>query len=64
MNYRNEDETPVGAVIGGVSGGLVLTTVIVVISIAFFWRRCYLSAKFKVRIIFGDNNNYNYAGFQ
>jgi len=57
MNCRNEDETPVSAVIGGVSGGLMLTIVIAVISIAFFWRRCYFSAKFKVGIIFGDNNN-------
>jgi len=54
MNYRSEDKTPVGAVIGGASGGLVLIIVIITV-IVLFWRRCYLSANFKVLYFFDDN---------
>ena len=55
MNYRSEDETPVGAVIGGALGGLVLIIVIITV-IVFFWRKFYLSANFKVLYIFDDNS--------
>jgi len=49
MNYRSEDETPVGAVIGGALGGLFLIIVIMVVVILTsraIYKSFFVSAKY------------------